>query len=373
MSRSLIYGLIFFVLFSWIILPRLIDPEKGLTYIVEESLALLLIIVGTVVLRKPVRRLIDRLNTKLPWNLAPLRRLGVELGIVVGAAILITTVTSGPLSLYVNKNGIPPVYVNVLEKKSDTHNRTHPESPEPRDFQQEWTVGDFALGMLEGSAFCFLFLFVVEEAFGFQDRQSKRLLDQQVLLKEQAQLRATVLQKQLDPHFMFNTLNVLSGLIYQDVDRSAQFIKDLSKVYRYVLEQSEELVSTIEQEFRFLQSYIFLLKIRFDDKLHISINMSEDRKDWLIPSMTLELLVENAIKHNVIDHERPLHLVLNVEENYLIVENNLQPRENIKTSVGVGLKNLKKRLELLEQDNYQFSVVGNKYVAVIPLINPDEV
>ncbi|MEM8891085.1 MAG: sensor histidine kinase, partial [Bacteroidota bacterium] len=188
-----------------------------------------------------------------------------------------------------------------------------------------------------------------------------------------AQLKASVLSKQLDPHFMFNTLNVLSGLIYQDVDKSAQFIKELSKVYRYVLEQSEELVSTVEQEFQFLESYLYLLKIRFDDKIPVSFDIPANRKKWLLPSMTLELLVENAIKHNVVDREQPLHLHFSIKNDELIVKNNLQRRTNINSSLGLGLSNLKKRLELLGKDNYSFLVLGNEFVAIVPLIDPKDV
>jgi two-component system LytT family sensor kinase len=210
-------------------------------------------------------------------------------------------------------------------------------------------------------------------SYRYLNRQSQKKIELEKILKEQAQLKANVLKKQLDPHFMFNTLNVLSGLVYQDADKSAQFIKELSRVYRYVLEQSEELVSTVKQEFNFLESYLFLLKIRFEDKISITIDIPSNRKDWLLPSMTLELLVENAVKHNVVDSERPLYLNFSIKNNQLVVKNNLQQRNNFKESLGLGLKNLKTRLDLLGKKNYHFGIVENDFVAIIPFINPKDV
>ena len=139
------------------------------------------------------------------------------------------------------------------------------------------------------------------------------------------------------------------------------------------MEQSEELVSTIEQEFEFLESYMYLLKIRFDDKIPVTIDIPPNRKNWLIPSMTIELLVENAIKHNMIEREHPLHMHFYIVNEKLIVKNNFQKRNSFAESLGVGLSNLKKRLELLGVKYYSFDVVGNEFVAVVPLINPEDV
>ncbi|MEM7375301.1 MAG: histidine kinase [Bacteroidota bacterium] len=351
----------------------MLDPTKGLIFTFEEWTALLFLLVGILLFRKPISRIIDRLNQSYPWISAGKRRILIQLAVVLLGASAISLVFYVPSSLYINKYGVPAFYQNILDKKAELNALDdHLEEPRHRP-KDEWELSDFMIGVAEVSFFCLLLIFVVEETFGYLHRQSLKKLELQTLLKEQAQLKASVLKKQLDPHFMFNTLNVLSGLIYQDVDKAAQFIKELSTVYRYVLEQSEELVSTIEQEFKFLDSYLYLLKIRFDNKIPVSIHIPPDRNDWLIPSMTLELLVENAIKHNVFDREQPLYLNFSVENDQLIVKNNLQLRGSSTESLGLGLSNLKKRLELLSIQDYRFSVEGEDFVAVVPLINPEDV
>jgi len=377
MSKKIIYGLILFILLCWLILLDIFNPAKGLIYVVEESFALAMIILGVIVLNRPIKRFINWLNIKYSWKTAVKRRIGIELMTIVIGASMISAAFTVPLSLYVESYGVPQFYADVLDAKTASRDAYQhhkgPNTAKKIDYRKDWKTSDFGKGVLQGSLLCLLIIFVIEEAYDRQERQAQKILDQQILLKEQAQLRANVLKKQLDPHFMFNTLNVLSGLIYKDLDGSAQFIKELSKVYRYVLEQSEELVSTIEKEFQFLDSYLFLLKIRFEEKIHININVAKTYREWLIPSMTLELLVENAIKHNVIDQSSPLQIGISIHNDKLVVTNNLQLRNSRAESLGVGLSNLRKRLELLELGDYSFEAVDNQFVAIIPLLSPDNV
>jgi len=373
MNKNILYALVFFVLFCTLVLPDILNPTKGLIFSLEEWTGLLLLLLGVLVFRNPIARAIDKLNHFYSWSAAPKRRIVVEFCLIFLCTALISFVIYLPTSRYIKQHGIPEFYQQVLDKTDEINAKDNSPS-DLKDFSKEdWEFSDFMAAVVEGSFFCFLLIFVVEEIAGYINLEARKKLELQTLLKEQAQLRASVLQKQLDPHFMFNSLNVLTGLIYQDVDDSAQFIKELSKVYRYVLEQSEELVSTVEQEFQFLESYLYLLKIRFDDKIPVTIDVPHNRKDWLLPSMTLELLVENAIKHNIVDREQPLHLNFSIKNDQLFVRNNLQRRNSFKESLGLGLNNLKKRLELLGENNYSFAAEGNEFVATVPLINPEDV
>ncbi|MFK7937045.1 MAG: sensor histidine kinase [Saprospiraceae bacterium] len=373
MNKNILYGLVFTVLFFGLILPDLLDPSKGLIFTLEEWTVLLFFLLAVVFFRKRVEKIIHRLEQSYPWATALPRRFFTQLGIILAATAIVAAVVLLPLAYYLTQHGIPPFYQEILDKKI----KLNALDDQPEDWERKpiraWTLTDFMRIVAEAIFYCVLLIFVVEEVFAYLTRQAQKKLEIATILKEQAQLKASVLSKQLDPHFMFNTLNVLSGLIYQDVDKSAQFIKELAKVYRYVLEQSEELVSTVEQEFQFLESYMYLLKIRFDDKIPLTIDISPQRKDWFLPSMTLELLVENAIKHNVVDQERPLHLNFCVKDEQLIVKNNLQPRSDVTDSLGLGLSNLKKRLALLDKKNYSFTVKNDEFVAIVPLINPTDV
>lgn len=373
MNRNIPYGLVFIVLFLAIILPDLIIPSKGIIFTLEEWLVLFLLFGCIVLFRNRITKIIKKLNQLYPWRTAFRQRVLAQLGILLLGTSILSAVIFLPAAYYYSQNGIPEFYQNILDKKEEI--KAMGDAPEyvNENFNKPWQLSDGLLAVVAVSFFCLLLIFVIEETYAYLNFKSQEKLEWERLQKEQAQLKANVLSKQLDPHFMFNTLNVLSGLIYKDVDKSAQFIKELSKIYRYVLEQSEELVSTVEQEFQFLESYMFLLKIRFDDKIPIHIDIPSDRKNWLLPSMTLELLVENAIKHNIVDSKRPLHLNFKISNNQLIVKNNLQRRNDFSNSLGIGLDNLKKRLDLLGKKNYSFAVVGNEYVAVVPLINPEDV
>lgn len=373
MNKNILYGLVFTVLFFALILPDTINPSKGFIFTLEEWGALFLLFLCVVLFRNLITKIVERFNQLYPWGTALKRRILAQIGIILLGTSIISAVIFVPTSYYLSKHGIPAFYQKILDKKEELKVMNDEHKKPPKNLDKATKPLNVLAIVVEVSFFCLLLIFVLEETYGYLNLQAQKKLELETLEKEQAQLKASVLSKQLDPHFMFNTLNVLSGLIYQDVDKSAQFIKEFAEVYRYVLEQSEELVSTVEQEFQFLESYMYLLQIRFDDKIPITIDIPSNRKDWFLPSMTLELLVENAIKHNVVDEEQPLHLSFSIKNDQLIVKNNLQRRNNFVKSFGLGLKNLKKRLDLLGKKNYSFAIVENEFVAIVPLINPKDV
>ena len=373
MNKNVLYGLVFTVLFFTLILPDTINPSKGIIFTLEEWVSLILFFFAVVFFKNSIAKIIDKLNQKYPWSLAFKQRILIQLGILLLSTTIISTILFLPTAYYLNKHGIPAFYQKIIDKKSEINSRDYNPKRSDRSTDNELELSKILATVAKVSFFYLLLIFVIEETYGYLSLQSRKKIELEKILKEQAQLKASVLKKQLDPHFIFNTLNVLSGLVYQDVDKSAQFIKELSNVYRYVLEQSEELVSTVEQEFEFLESYLFLLKIRFDDKIPITIDIPSNRRDWLLPSMTLELLVENAIKHNVVDSARTLYLNFSIKNDQLIVKNNLQQRNTFKESLGLGLKNLKIRLDLLGKKNYRFGILENEFVAIVPLIDPKDV
>lgn len=189
---------------------------------------------------------------------------------------------------------------------------------------------------------------------------------------EKDKLRSQVhaLQQQVNPHFMFNSLNVLSELIYEDTRKADAFINEFSKVYRYVLDLNEETVVRVEQELAFLQSYLFLQQIRFGESLSIEKEIPERVLHQLIPPLSLQLLFENAIKHNRISKTEPLRIHLTEKEGYLEVRNNLQIRKDLTSSRSVGLQNLIDKYELLSEQIPNFLATEKEFIAKIPLISP---
>ena len=197
-------------------------------------------------------------------------------------------------------------------------------------------------------------------------------LDAERLKKEQMATRYESLKNQVNPHFLFNSLNALTNLVYEDQDLAADFIRQLSKVYRYVLETRSKEVVSLETEMKFVESYLFLQHIRFDDKLRVEASVSgfENR---MLPPLALQMLLENAIKHNTIAKDEPLTISIRVEEDMLAVENNLQIK-NIPTeeSSGMGLANIKARYEFLSDKPVVVEKTESYFRVKLPLLSISE-
>lgn len=196
----------------------------------------------------------------------------------------------------------------------------------------------------------------------------KSAIEAEQLRSEKLASQYQSLKDQLNPHFLFNSLNVLSNLVYEDPDKSAAFIQKLSKIYRYVLEvQQEELVS-LTQELDFARNYLELQKIRFEENLAFSIDVQTE-KGYYIPPLSLQLLLENAIKHNVASQDNPLFIHILQKGNDLWVSNSYQPKFGQNDpSTGVGLKNIKLRYQILSDRQMQVTQNENEFLVRLPLL-----
>ncbi len=198
-----------------------------------------------------------------------------------------------------------------------------------------------------------------------ESRQARKIAEN--LQEELSQIRFEVLKSQINPHFMFNSLNVLSGLINVDIAKAQLFIDEFSQIYRYVLETIEQPVVTLNKELEFMRSYLFLQQIRYGENLKYTVNISAGLLPLVVPPLSLQVLLENTIKHNIVNESKPLTIEIYSEDGYLIVKNNIQPKVS-GTSTGLGLKNLVKRYALITKLEPSFKVINNSYVAKIPLI-----
>lgn len=196
-------------------------------------------------------------------------------------------------------------------------------------------------------------------------------LDAEKLKRESVTARYESLKNQVNPHFLFNSFNALTNLVYENQDLAAKFIKQLSEVYRYVLDTRDRELVTKEEELKFLESYLFLQKIRFGENLQVSIQL-DDVKTWF-PPLVLQMLIENAIKHNIIAAEQPLTLQIYAEDNYVVVENKLQ-KKKIQTgeSAGVGLSNIRLRYEFLTDRKVVVEELPDKFIVRLPVIDQVE-
>lgn len=188
------------------------------------------------------------------------------------------------------------------------------------------------------------------------------------LIKNHEKARYQALLNQIDPHFLFNNLNILSYLVHENPYQADKFILELGNIYRYILQLNASYLIPLSKELEFIQSYIFLLSIRFRENLSIEIDIDENEKKYFIPPLTLEVLVENAIKHNVIDKIRPLYIHIYIKDDLLIIKNNIQIRnEAFFESNKVGLKNLEKKFEILGEKIPKVSQEDGYFIVEVPL------
>jgi len=194
------------------------------------------------------------------------------------------------------------------------------------------------------------------------------LVQNERLAKENLQAHYQVLKTQINPHFLFNSLNVLSGLVHTDADKAEEFIDEFARVYRYILEVNENNLVSLEEELSMVKSYIYLQKIRFGDGIDFSFDIPENVPLGKLPSLSLQLLAENAIKHNITSREHVLHVRISSDGQILRVENNLQKRSGSIASTGLGQKNLIQRYLHYKAGAPVFTERNGYYICELPLI-----
>jgi hypothetical protein len=190
----------------------------------------------------------------------------------------------------------------------------------------------------------------------------------QNLEKEKALVMYDSLKQQLNPHFLFNSLSSLGSLIRTDQHLAASFLDNLSKIYRYILQSQESDLTTLDKELKFLSSYIQLLKTRFQNSLQINIRVEDQWLDARIVPVTLQNLIDNAIKHNMLDEELPLVIDVFVESGELVVRNNLQKKNAVETSNRQGLQNLTALYQYLTEHPVKIEETTEFFTIKIPLI-----
>jgi sensor histidine kinase YesM len=183
----------------------------------------------------------------------------------------------------------------------------------------------------------------------------------------QAQLQN--LKNQINPHFLFNNMSVLSSLVYKDQDKAVEFINQLSRVYRYLLDNQNNELVTVDEELVFIRSYVFLLQIRFDRNLAISVEVKKEDLARLIPPMAVQILIENAIKHNEASSEHPLTISVYSAEEKLVVTNNLKLRSQHEPGSQTGLQNIRARYQFFTDRPVEVLEEANSYIVKIPLLS----
>ncbi|WP_433901799.1 sensor histidine kinase [Sphingobacterium puteale] len=200
----------------------------------------------------------------------------------------------------------------------------------------------------------------------------KRFKDYQIKESEQEKQQITAqfesLKNQLDPHFLFNSLNVLNGLIEEDPKKASLFTTDLSRIYRYVLEHKDKSLVSLQEELTFSKAYLNLLNLRFEAGIQIDLHIHQDESSGCILPLSLQLLIENVVKHNIISLKSPLMLKIYRKNDYLYVENNLQKKKVFNSTPGIGLKNIQERYALLSDQPVYIQESVDLFSVGLPII-----
>lgn len=298
----------------------------------------LLSVPAGVLIAVPDLFIIDWLNRKLPWNKKVLPRVLLQFfaAVLLAAAVSqLMTLTANSITPYTEDLKLVLLYNALIYA----------------------VVNIIIMGVLEG--------------WVYYNQSAEAGRKAEALERELTQIRFEMLKSQINPHFMFNSLNVLSGLIDKDVTKAQEFIDEFSQIYRYVLETIEQPASSLGKELDFMRSYLFLQQIRYGDDLTWSVNIPSVLLSMVLPPLSLQVVLENAIKHNIVNHSKPLHLNISSDDRMLVVTNRLQPKISTTASTGVGLKNLTRRYSLISGRVPTFTVEDNHYIARLPLINTE--
>jgi LytS/YehU family sensor histidine kinase len=223
----------------------------------------------------------------------------------------------------------------------------------------------------EGLKYLIIFTFVgiiLINGSHFFKSWKQAAVNEEKLKREKLAIEYEALKNQVNPHFLFNSLTALSSLVYKDQQKAVTFIREFSNVFRYVLESREKEVVDFATEKKLLESVSYLNRIRYEDSLLIKINLSDATDKYVIP-MALQMLLENAIKHNSISINKPLKVEIMEEGGYVVVKNNLQPKKSEIVSNKIGLENIKSRYKYLSDKDVLVENSNGEFIVKIPVLS----
>ena len=205
-------------------------------------------------------------------------------------------------------------------------------------------------------------------AIYFYKKAQEKKVNEQKIIAGTASAQFESLKNQIDPHFLFNSLNVLSSLIEENPANAQRFTTSLSKIYRYVLEQKDKELVSVSEELAFAKTYMNLLKMRFENSLFYELPQEIPNPDAKVVPLSLQLLLENTVKHNVVSEQKPLYIRIKIADNNLIIENDLQKKEVLGNRKGVGLQNIINRYGILTHRKVQIEETKNLFSVSLPIL-----
>ena len=246
----------------------------------------------------------------------------------------------------------------ILDVCGLKHNHYHGEF----DWYHVYLSSNFA------GIFCSLTVVAIYETIYFMNELRKSVEEKEMLKSENLKAQLSALKIQVNPHFLFNNLNTLSSVIPENPKQAVDFVQQLSKVYRHILEVRDEQSIILAEELEVLKAYAFLLETRFGENIDINIDVPREKLRNKIVPLSLQILMENAIKHNIVSSEKPLKIDVYTQNGCLVVCNNLQKKNQLNESTGIGLDNLRNRYRLLGNKEIKVTESENTFTVSIPII-----
>lgn len=280
--------------------------------------------------------IIYTLDKRLPWIVKPVTRTFTQFILMLVWSV-IAFVAVQLLMMYLI-NGLPP--------------------------SEAW---QYATGSIIYTFLIALFISLVFTAIGFFRAWRRSVLSEAATKAEMMAYKYDSLRNQINPHFLFNSFNVLSDLVYEDQAQAVTFIRQLSELFRYVLDSRDKELVSLSEELEFMKSYAFLLNTRFGDKLKLEIELNSDRNALIVP-MTLQLLVENAVKHNEVSEKFPLSISIRQNGQYIEVENKLKPKSVGNDSKKTGLKNIAQQFAFFTDKEIEIKSTETHFLVRVPII-----
>lgn len=209
------------------------------------------------------------------------------------------------------------------------------------------------------------FYYFIIYSLHVMDEKQRHKLEIEQLKQEQLKANLSSLKEQISPHFLFNTLNTLSTLTQEVIVKD--FVNELANVYRYVLAYKDENVATVRQELDFIESYLYIIKTRLEDSIDITILVENEILTTQIPPLTFQILIENAVKHNVASRQRPLKIDIYNSGHELVIRNNFQPKQSVSHTTGTGLDNIAQRYRLLFDKDIAIEKHADAFFVKLPI------
>lgn len=218
------------------------------------------------------------------------------------------------------------------------------------------------------------FAVATSNLFYFSLTQKKKIEEKmEKLQRELISSQYATLKSQISPHFLFNSLNILTSLMYEDRDLASDFVTRLASCYRYILDNREEDIVPLKKELTFLESFIFMMNVRHEGALHITNLVTMNTEELFIPTLSLQMLVENALKHNYYSQEKPLEIsISSIGKDSIIVQNTLRKRIPEEVSTQLGLKNIQKRYAFYTNKEVLIEDHGGFFKVTMPLLSKDQ-